>query len=119
VLLDTVGGAQLAAALELARTDARFALVGALSTQLGGDGGVSSPVQLDAGTIITRRVALRGFGLHAHPDLLDEWTKEFGQGLQDGSLVFPHALLRGIERAPQAMCELVEGRHIGAVVVEM
>ncbi|MFJ6750194.1 MDR family NADP-dependent oxidoreductase [Streptomyces sp. NPDC091266] len=119
VLLDTVGGEQLTAALTLARTDARFALVGALSTQLGGDGGISAPVELDAGLVITRRVALRGFGLHAHPDLPEEWTKEFGQGLRDGSLTFPHALLRGIERAPQALCELVQGRHIGAVVVEM
>ena len=119
VLLDTVGGEQLTAALSLARPDARFALVGALSSQLGGRGGVAAPVELDAGLIIMRRVALRGFGLHAHPDLPQEWTKEFGQGLREGSLVFPHALLKGIEQAPRALCELVQGRHIGAVLVEL
>ncbi|WP_329172343.1 NADP-dependent oxidoreductase [Streptomyces decoyicus] len=119
VLLDTVGGEQLTAALSLARPDARFALVGALNSQLGGGGGVAAPVELDAGLIIMRRVALRGFGLHAHPDLPQEWTKEFGQGLREGSLVFPHALLKGIEQAPRALCELVEGRHIGAVLVEL
>ncbi|MFE7609725.1 MDR family NADP-dependent oxidoreductase [Streptomyces celluloflavus] len=119
VVLDTVAGEQLAAALTVARADARFALVGALSTQLGGDGGASSVIGLDAGLIITRRVALRGFGLHAHPDLPAEWTKEFGQGLRDGSLVFPHAMLRGIEQAPRALCELTQGRHIGAVLVEI
>lgn len=118
VLLDTVGGEQLTAALAVARPDARFALVGALSSQLAGGGG-TAPVELDAGVIITRRVALRGFGLHAHPDLPQEWPKEFGQGLRDGSLVFPHALLRGIEQAPRALCELTQGRHIGAVLVEL
>ncbi|MFG2890775.1 MDR family NADP-dependent oxidoreductase [Streptomyces sp. NPDC048248] len=119
VLLDTVGGEQLTAALALARPDARFALVGAISSQLGGDGGVAAPVALDAGLIITRRVALRGFGLHAHPDLPQEWTKVFGRGLRDGELVFPHALLRGIAQAPRALCELTQGRHIGAVLVEL
>ncbi|MGW7577183.1 MDR family NADP-dependent oxidoreductase [Streptomyces sp. NPDC054765] len=119
VLLDTVGGEQLTAALALARPDARFALVGALSSQLGGDGGTAAPVELDAALIITRRVALRGFGLHAHPDLPQEWTKEFGQGLREGTLVFPHALLKGIEQAPRALCELIQGRHIGSVLVEL
>ncbi|MGP8298480.1 MDR family NADP-dependent oxidoreductase [Streptomyces inhibens] len=119
VLLDTVGGEQLTAALAVARPDARFALVGVLSSQLGGDGGAVAPVELDAGLIITRRVALRGFGLYAHPDLPREWTKEFGQGLRDGSLVFPHALLKGIEQAPRALCELTQGRHVGAVLVEL
>ncbi|WP_336052811.1 MDR family NADP-dependent oxidoreductase [Streptomyces sp. CA2R101] len=119
VLLDTVGGEQLTAALAMARPDARFALVGALSSQLDGGLGDAAPVELDAGLIITRRVLLRGFGLHAHPDLPQEWTKEFGQGLREGSLVFPHALLKGIEQAPRALCELTQGRHIGAVLVEL
>ncbi|MFG2491802.1 MDR family NADP-dependent oxidoreductase [Streptomyces caniferus] len=119
VLLDTVGGEQLSAALAVARPDARFALVGALSSQLGEGGVRGAPVELDAALIITRRVALRGFGLHAHPDLPQEWTKEFGQGLREGSLAFPHALLKGIEQAPRALCELVQGRHIGAVLVEL
>ncbi|MFF2808848.1 MDR family NADP-dependent oxidoreductase [Streptomyces sp. NPDC058000] len=119
VLLDTVGGEQLRAALAVARPEARFALVGALSSQLGPGGGAASPVELDSGLIITRRVALRGFGVHAHPDLPEEWIAEFGRGLRDGSLVFPHALLTGIEQAPRALCELTRGRHVGAVLVEL
>ncbi|GFE13738.1 NADP-dependent oxidoreductase [Streptomyces glebosus] len=119
VLLDTVGGEQLTAALAVARPDARFVLVGALSGQLGGDRGEIAPVELDPGLIITRRVTLRGFGLYAHPDLPQEWTKEFGQGLREGTLVFPHALLKGVEQAPQALRELTQGRHIGAVLVEL
>ncbi|MFE4022311.1 MDR family NADP-dependent oxidoreductase [Streptomyces sp. NPDC059101] len=119
VLLDTVGGEQLRAALAVARPEARFALVGALSSQLGAGGGVAGPVELDSALIITRRVTLRGFGLYAHPDLPEEWTAEFGRGLRDGSLVFPHALLTGIEQAPRALCELTRGRHVGAVLVEL
>ncbi|GAA2681264.1 NADP-dependent oxidoreductase [Streptomyces lunalinharesii] len=119
VLLDLVGGEQLRAALALARPEARFALVGALSSQMGEGGGVVSPVELDAGLIITRRVALRGFGVYAHPDLPAQWTAEFGRGLRDGSLAFPHVLLQGIAQAPRALCELTQGRHVGSVLVEL
>jgi NADPH-dependent curcumin reductase CurA len=43
----------------------------------------------------------------------------FGQGLRDGTLSFPHGRLHGIEQAPRALRELVEGRHLGAVLVEL
>ncbi|ARF57926.1 MDR family NADP-dependent oxidoreductase [Streptomyces gilvosporeus] len=119
VLLDTVAGEQLTAALAHARPGARFALVGALSTQLAGDGGIASPVGLDAGLIITRRITLRGFGRYAHPELIGEWNREFGRGLRDGSLVFPHTLLRGIDQAPRGLCELIQGRHTGSVLIEL
>ncbi|MFJ9854678.1 MDR family NADP-dependent oxidoreductase [Streptomyces sp. NPDC101150] len=119
VLLDTVAGEQLTAALAVARPDARFALVGSLSTQLAGDGSLASPVALDVAQIIMRRVTVRGFSRYAHPDLAQEWTREFGRGLRDGSLVFPHSLLRGIEQAPRALCELTQGRHTGSVLIEL
>lgn len=119
VLLDTVGGEQLAAALESARTGARFALVGALSAQLGDGDGVSAPVRLDSALVVSRRVALRGFSVRDHPGLAQEWTKEFGRGLRDGTLIFAHARLRGLDQAPQALRELTQGQHTGAVLVEL
>ncbi|WP_050514999.1 NADP-dependent oxidoreductase [Streptomyces rimosus] len=119
VLLDTVGGEQLRAALAVARTGARFALVGALSGQLGDGAGVAAPVELDSSLVVTRRVTLRGFSLYDHSDLPGEWMGEFGRGLRDGSLVFAHTRLHGLDQAPRALCELVQGRHTGAVLVEL
>ncbi|MFH8343989.1 MDR family NADP-dependent oxidoreductase [Streptomyces sp. NPDC018045] len=119
VLLDLVGGEQLRAALAVARTGARFALVGALSGQLGDGPGVAAPVELDSALMVTRRVTLRGFSLVDHPDLLREWTREFGRGLRDGSLVFAHTRVQGLDRAPRALCELTRGSHTGAVLVEV
>ncbi|WP_030622526.1 MDR family NADP-dependent oxidoreductase [Streptomyces sclerotialus] len=120
VLLDTVAGEQLAAALESARTGARFALVGALSAQLGeGGDGLTAPVELDAGLVVSRRVSLRGFSVRDHPALVQEWTEEFGRGLRDGTLIFAHSRLRGLDQAPEALRELVQGRHTGAVLVEL
>ncbi|MEU7227771.1 MDR family NADP-dependent oxidoreductase [Streptomyces chrestomyceticus] len=119
VLLDLVGGEQLGAALAVARTGARFALVGALSAQLGGDAGRPAPAEMDSLLMVTRRVTLRGFSMVDHPDLPQEWTAEFGRGLRDGSLVFARTSVRGLDQAPRALCELTRGRHTGAVLVEL
>ncbi|WP_327302586.1 NADP-dependent oxidoreductase [Streptomyces sp. NBC_01298] len=126
VLVDTVGGEQLAAALGAARQGARFALVGALSGQLApgpagggaGAGGVA-PVEVDSFRLVVRGVSVRGYLGSEHPGVEEEWTGRFGAWLRSGEIGFPHVRIPGIERAPQALRELTEGRHFGAVVVEL
>ncbi|MFD4653001.1 MDR family NADP-dependent oxidoreductase [Streptomyces sp. NPDC058441] len=120
VLVDTVAGEQLAAALGAARQGARFALVGALSGQLSAQrAGGSAPVEIDAYRLVVKGVSLRGYSGADHPDVEKEWTSRFGGWLRSGEISFPHARIAGIDRAPQALQELIEGRHFGAVVVEL
>ncbi|NYV74460.1 NADP-dependent oxidoreductase [Streptomyces sp. UH6] len=120
VVVDTVGGEQLTAALAAARRGARFALVGALSGQLSPDTrGGSAPVGIDTYRVVTHGISLRGYSGTDHPDVADEWTTRFGAWLRAGDLTFPHVTVPGIERAPRALSELFEGRHFGTVVVEL
>ncbi|MEW2164868.1 NADP-dependent oxidoreductase [Streptomyces sp. NPDC007084] len=122
VLLDTVGGEQLTAAVGAARRGARFALVGALSGQLSperGRDGSTSPAEIDTFRIITLGLSLRGFSSADLGDAAEEWTKRFGEWLRSGDIVFPTARITGIDRAPQALQELFEGRHLGTVVVDL
>ncbi|MFE9561694.1 MDR family NADP-dependent oxidoreductase [Streptomyces sp. NPDC006487] len=120
VLVDTVGGEQLSAALGAARQGARFALVGALSGQLapaGGGGG--APVEVDSFRLVVKGVSVRGYLGTEHPGVEEEWTGRFGAWLRSGEIRFPHVRIPGIDRAPQALRELAQGRHFGAVVVEL
>ncbi|WP_326618759.1 NADP-dependent oxidoreductase [Streptomyces decoyicus] len=116
-VFDNVGGEQLRAALALANRGARFAIVGALAAQLSGDG--KATVEIDTLSLLSRSITLRGVALYEHLDLIPEWNQRFGEGLREGTLTFPHARLQGIEQAPRALRELTEGRHLGAVVVEL
>ncbi|MEV6947459.1 NADP-dependent oxidoreductase [Streptomyces sp. NPDC051172] len=120
VLVDTVGGEQLTAALRVARRGARIALVGALSGQLSPhrDGG-SAPAQIDTYRVVTQGITLRGYRGTDHPEVAEEWTKRFGDWLRTGEISFPYVRIPGIDRAPQALQELFEGRHFGTVVVEL
>lgn len=117
VVFDNVGGEQLRAALAVARRGARVALVGTMSSQT--TGGFSAPVEIDTGALIVGGITLRGFAVFDHLDAVPEATREFGRALAERSVVFPHSLLSGIGAAPRALCELLDGRHIGAVLVEL
>ncbi|GAA2368006.1 NADP-dependent oxidoreductase [Streptomyces cuspidosporus] len=116
-LFDNVGGEQLLAALAVARRGARFALVGALSAQLTGD--AMATTAISTFDLIARGITLRGVAAFDHRDAYPEYEREFGRALSEGAMSYPHTRLRGIERAPRALCELVEGRHVGAVLVEL
>ncbi|AQA12293.1 MDR family NADP-dependent oxidoreductase [Streptomyces malaysiensis] len=116
-LFDTVGGEQLRAALALARRNARFALVGALAAQLSDD--ALAPTAISTLALIARSVTLRGISAADHQDAMPDYLREFGRALREGAITYPYTRLMGIDRAPGALCELVEGRHLGAVLVEL
>ncbi|MER5865937.1 NADP-dependent oxidoreductase [Kitasatospora sp. NPDC002040] len=118
VLVDSVGGEQLAAAVLAGRAGARFALVGAVSGQFAPDrAGGSAPAVLDTFRIVVNGISLRGYRGSEHPGVAAEWTARFGGWLRSGEITFPHTVLPGIERAPGALRELIDGRHVGAVLV--
>lgn len=116
-VFDNVGGEQLSAALAVASRGARVALVGTLSGQMAG--GFTARVEIDTGSLILRGITVRGMAGVDHLDAVPQAMQEFGHALREGTLVFPHTRLSGIDQAPRALCELLEGRHIGAVLVEL
>ncbi|TSB18095.1 MDR family NADP-dependent oxidoreductase [Streptomyces benahoarensis] len=116
-VFDNVGGEQLRAAFAVANRGARIAVVGALAAQMGGHG--TAPLEIDTFSLLGRGITLRGAALHDHLDLIPEWNARFGEGLRDGTFTFPHTRLHGIEQAPAALRGLTEGRHMGAVIVEL
>ncbi|GAB2914440.1 NADP-dependent oxidoreductase [Streptomyces mayteni] len=117
VVLDLVGGEQLTAALALAGPRARVALLGAMSVQA--TGGMRSSVEVDTWSLLARGITLRGVPGYHHLDVVAEGLREFGDGLRAGRLAFPHVRLAGLDRAPAALRELLAGRHLGSVLVEV
>jgi 2-alkenal reductase len=120
VVVDTVGGDQLRVALGAARSGARVALVGTLSSQLSPHGsGVAAPVEVDTFQLVLKGITIRGFTTPNDPVAQAEWTGLFGSWLHSGQLTFPHVRVRGIDRAADALHEVITGRHMGTVVVEL
>ncbi|MGW2461978.1 MDR family NADP-dependent oxidoreductase [Streptomyces sp. NPDC001356] len=120
VVLDTVGGEQLTAAVHAANRGARFALVGALDGQLSANrAGGSAPAVLDTYRLLTRGITIAGYSGVDHPDVEAEWEARFGDWLRAGDIRFPYTTVHGIEHAPQALSGLIAGRSFGATVVAL
>ncbi|MGB0022829.1 MAG: NADP-dependent oxidoreductase [Candidatus Sulfotelmatobacter sp.] len=120
VCLDMVGGPQLQAAVKAARTGARFVLVGALSGQLAARGtGRTAPVQLDSFDLLLKKITMRGYSADDDPEVRSEWTRRFADWLRSGDIHFPHVTIDGIEAAPGALRDVIEGRHFGVVLVKL
>ncbi|MEU6674178.1 NADP-dependent oxidoreductase [Streptomyces sp. NPDC046925] len=120
VVLDTVGGEQLIAAVHAANPGARFALVGALAGQLSPDrAGGSAPTELDTYRLVTRGIRIAGYRGTDHPDVEPEWETRFGDWLRSGDIRFPYTAFRGMERAREALPHLIAGRAFGAAIVEL
>ncbi|MFT2018406.1 MDR family NADP-dependent oxidoreductase [Streptomyces sp. 796.1] len=118
VVFDNVGGEQLQAALKVANRKARFAIIGALSGQLG-PAGSTALVEIDTLQLLARSIELRGLTLLDHLDSVPQWTREIGAAMAAGRLTFPHTRFTGLDQAPGALVGLIAGQHVGAVVVEL
>jgi NADPH-dependent curcumin reductase CurA len=116
VYFDNVGGEQLAAAIELARTGARFVLCGALESQLGGR---SAAVSVDPAEVIGKRLRVSGFHVSDHRDLRRPWLEDLGGWLRDGLIEVPQVVVAGLEAAPGALLSLLGGAYAGMVVVSL
>lgn len=121
VFFDSVGGEQLQAAVQAARTGARFVLIGTLAGQLSPHGtGIAGPVELDGFQMVIKRIQMRGFSADdVDSTERQEWNRHFNAWLRSGDIKFPHVRIAGIERAPQALLEVIAGRHVGSVIVEL
>ncbi|MFD7133831.1 MDR family NADP-dependent oxidoreductase [Streptomyces sp. NPDC059894] len=120
VLLDNVGGVQLAAAVDAARQGARFALVGALSGQLDARGsGATAPARIDTFRLVVKGVSVRGYTGVDHPDVEAEWAGRLDGWLRSGRIRLPLTRFEGMEQAPRALPELTRGQTFGTVVVDL
>ncbi|MEE1793431.1 NADP-dependent oxidoreductase [Streptomyces sp. BE308] len=120
VFVDMVGGEQLRAAIEVARPGARFVLIGALSGQLAERGnGALAPVEIDSFQLIVKRITMHGISGLDHPEANEEWNRRFGEWLRSGEIAFPHVRIAGMDNAARALYELIDGQHLGSVIVEV
>jgi NADPH-dependent curcumin reductase CurA len=114
VYFENVGGAHLDAALVRMNTLGRIPVCGMISTYNGG----GEPVR-GLSNIIYRRVDIRGFVGSDFPHLNEAFVSDMTGWLKDGRMKYQETILDGIERAPEGLVGLFEGRNTGKMLVRV
>ncbi len=121
VIIDMVGGEQLAAAIEHTRHGARCVLLGALTAELNPQQAtLKARVEVDTFQLILKGVTVRGFSADEHaPSQFGAWLRQVQVWQREGVIGLPHTLVKGLENAPQALQDACAGRLKSLVMVEL
>jgi NADPH-dependent curcumin reductase CurA len=116
VYFDNVAGDHLEAALATLRRWGRVAMCGALSEYQTTE---PQPGPRNLFQAVSNDLTLRGFRgssyLHRFPDV----RREIGGWLADGRLVYRETIFDGLERAPEAIVEMLSGNTTGKTIVRI
>jgi NADPH-dependent curcumin reductase CurA len=118
IFFDNVGGRTLNTALHHLREFARVVLCGSVSTYESADG-LPVPGPDNLFEMVTKRVLLKGFMYTDEAGRYPEALAALEAGLANGSLRNAEYVLKGIESAPQAFCDMLAGKNLGKTLVAL
>jgi NADPH-dependent curcumin reductase len=121
VYFENVGGEVLDAVLPLLNLNARVPVCGFIAhyNEDGMQRRVDRRAQLLA-TVLQKRVRMQGFIILDHyGERFDAFRREMAGWLATGRVHVHEARVDGLEHAPAALTDLLEGRHLGKVVVRV
>lgn len=116
VYFDNVGGDHLEAAISSLNVDGRVAICGAISQYNATE---ATPAPRNLALAIGKRLTLRGFIVGKYASLKDEFVATVGPWLADGSISWDETTRAGLDNAPQAFIDLLEGANTGKMVVTL
>jgi NADPH-dependent curcumin reductase CurA len=121
VYFENVGGEVLDAVLPLLNLHARMPVCGFIAhyNEATPASGPDKRTQLLA-TVLQRRVRMQGFIILDHyADRFAAFQRDMSQWIADGRIRPVEHVVEGLENAPEAFIGLLQGRHLGKVVVRV
>ena len=115
VYFDNVGGDHLDAAFALARNDARFAICGMIEGYNAREPMSFRFIQ----RIIAARIQLKGFLVFDYFPRIEEFYREMGPWVADGTVKSRETVVDGLESMPDAFLGLFRGANVGKMLVRL
>lgn len=116
VLFESVGGAQLDAAVETMRPHGRIVLCG-LMASINSDAARPTLANLDA--FMLKRLRLQGFVVTDHLDRMPAFHADLKRWLARGEVTWRETTVEGLENAPGAFIRLFKGETEGKILVRL
>ncbi|XAS64940.1 NADP-dependent oxidoreductase [Micrococcaceae bacterium Sec5.8] len=116
VYFDNVGGEHLEAALSALTAGGRVAMCGAIS-QYNSTGPASGPRNLMQA--IGKGLTLKGFLVGGYWQYMAEFVETMSGWIADGTVRYDETIVDGLENAPQAFMDLLDGANTGKMLVRL
>jgi NADPH-dependent curcumin reductase CurA len=116
VYFDNVGGEHLEAALWSMRDHGRIIACGSISRY---NDEAPSPGPSNLFLMVTRRLTMRGFIVFDWRNERPAFLAEVGPLVRDGRLHAKETVVTGLEHAPQAFIDLLRGKNVGKMIVQL
>ena len=116
VYFDNVGGEHLEAALSVLTVGGRVAMCGAIS-QYNSTAPTAAPRNL--AVAIGKQLTLRGFLVGGQRQHAAEFSTRMAGWLADGTVRYDETIVDGLENAPQAFIDLLDGANTGKMLVRI
>lgn len=118
IYVELVGGELFHAVLPLMNVHGRIPVIGMIAwynLSALPEGPDRTPSVMRA--ILTKRLHVEGMIVYDRYDLEPEFRREVGELVRSGRLKYREDVVEGLERAPQALIDLLEGRNFGKLLV--
>ncbi|WP_454688493.1 NADP-dependent oxidoreductase [Achromobacter aloeverae] len=120
VYFENVGGAVWEAVFPLLNTFARIPVCGLIADY---NGTTSRPGDLTVPAlmrgVLSKRLTLRGFINYDLDSYREDFLREVGAGLRDGTIRYAEDISEGLDSAPGAFMGMLKGRNFGKVLVRL
>lgn len=116
VYFDNVGGDHLEAALSVLNVGGRVAMCGAIA-QYNATEPPAAPRNL--AVAIGKQLTLRGFLVSGQRQHAAEFAERMSAWLADGTVRYEETVVDGLENAPQAFMDLLDGGNTGKMLVRL
>jgi NADPH-dependent curcumin reductase CurA len=116
VYFDNVGGDHLEAALAELKVGGRVAMCGAIAQYNATE---PTPAPRNLALAIGKQLTLRGFLVGGQRQHRGEFFEKMSGWLADGSVRYDETIVDGLENAPQAFMDLLNGANTGKMLVRL
>ena len=116
VYFDNVGGSTLEAAIGALRLRGRVVACGSISLYNATE---AQPGPRNMFQVVTKRLRLEGFIVSDHDDRLPDFLRDMAGWVRDGVVRYRETVVDGIENAPDAFIDLLQGGNVGKMLVRV
>jgi NADPH-dependent curcumin reductase CurA len=116
VYFDNVGGEHLEAALAVLNVGGRVAMCGAIAQYNSTE---PTPAPRNLMLAIGKQLTLKGFLVGGQRQHAAEFAGKMAGWLADGTVRYDETIVDGLENAPQAFMDLLDGANTGKMLVRL